>query len=282
MNSISSVKKKFQKKILTIFPISETSSIWRKWVLKEILNKSLLESILHENDIISSVDHQKINLLINHLLSYQPVQYFFGYSYFRNLKFNINESVLIPRPETEQLVDIVIQESGKSNPVNIIDIGTGSGCIAISIHKHIKSKIIAIDISEKSLFKAKENACIHKANINFMLIDILNINHHQLLPKIDFIVSNPPYVTYTEVPKKSIIHSEPKDAIFVSDDNPLIFYEYILKFAKSNLNKSGKIFFEINPKFLSELLIIIKKYGFSNIKILNDFYEKKRFIIVYS
>ncbi|MAZ55963.1 MAG: protein-(glutamine-N5) methyltransferase, release factor-specific [Flavobacteriales bacterium] len=282
MNSISSVKKKFQKKIHTIFTISETSSLWRKWVLKEILNKSLLESILHENDIISSVDHQKINLLINHLLSYQPVQYFFGYSYFRNLKFNVNESVLIPRPETEQLVDIVIQESEKSNPVNIIDIGTGSGCIAISIHKLIKSKIIAIDISEKSLFKAKENACIHKANINFMLIDILNINHHHLLPKIDFIVSNPPYVTYMEVPKKSIIHSEPKDAIFVSDDNPLIFYEYILKFAKSNLNISGKIFFEINPKFLSELLIIIKKYGFSNIKILNDFYEKKRFIIVYS
>ena len=281
MNSISSVKKKFQKKLHTIFPLSETLSIWRKWVLKEILNKSLLESILNENDIVSSEDQQKINLLINHLLSYHPVQYFFGYSYFRNLKFNIDKSVLIPRPETEQLVDIVIKESNKSNPVNIIDIGTGSGCIAIAIKKNLKSNIIAIDISNKSLFKAKENASIHDVDINFMMIDILNINHHQLLPKIDFIVSNPPYVTSGEVPAKSIIHSEPKDAIFVSDDNPLIFYEYILKFAKSNLNLGGKIFFEINPKFLSELLIVIKKYGFSNIEICNDFYEKKRFIIVY-
>ena len=282
MISISSVKKQFQKKLINIFPISEILSIWRRWVVKEILNKTFLDSILDENKAISNTENKKINMLVEHLLSNQPVQYFFGYSYFKNLKFNINDSVLIPRPETEELVDLVIKESCKKLPNCIIDIGTGSGCIAIALKKKIKSKMIALDISELALSQARKNAHNHDVDIEFKKIDILNFDDYQLLPKIDYIVSNPPYVTHSEISKNSIIHSEPKNAIFVPDKHPLIFYESILKLANTNLNIGGKIFFEINPKFVSELVNIIKIHRFFNIEIHKDFFGKKRFIIVSS
>ena len=282
MNSISSIKKQFQKKLINIFPISEILSIWRIWVVKEILDKSFLNSVLYENDIVSKIESEKINLLIKHLLSNQPVQYFFGYSYLKNLKLNIDDSVLIPRPETEELVDLVIKSSTNKLPNCIIDIGTGSGCIAIALKKKLKSKMIAVDISESALSQAKKNAHSHDVDIEFNKIDILNLDDHQLLPKIDYIVSNPPYVTRSEISKNSIIYAEPQHAIFVPDKNPLIFYESILKLANSNLNVGGKIFFEINPKFVSELVNMIKNYRLLNIEIHKDFFEKKRFIIVSS
>ena len=282
MISISSVKKQFQKKLINIFPISEILAIWRRWVVKEILKKTFLDSILDEDKTISNKENKKINLLIEHLLSNQPVQYFFGYSYFKNLKFNINDSVLIPRPETEELVDLVIKESSKKLPDCIIDIGTGSGCIAIVLKKKIKSKMIALDISESALSQASKNAHNHDVDIEFNKIDILSLDDYQLLPKIDYIVSNPPYVTRSEISRNSIIHSEPHNAIFVPDKHPLIFYESILRLANRNLNIGGKIFFEINPKFVSELVNMIKNYRFFNIEIHKDFFGKKRFIIVSS
>ncbi|MBE38043.1 MAG: hypothetical protein CMP50_05325 [Flavobacteriales bacterium] len=280
---VSDVKKNFEEKLNNNFSTSEINSIWKTWVIKEVFQKSLINYYLDGNFSISMLHHNKINSLITHLLSNKPIQYFFGYTYFKDLKIKVNKSVLIPRPETEQLVDIVLNKLNKSSLKNIIlDIGTGSGCISIALKKHIANPIIAIDVSSESMSQAMLNGQIHNVKIDFKVLDMLIVKNHQLLPKVDYIVSNPPYVTPLEVSKYSVVHEEPHHAIFVPDNNPLIFYDFILKFASTNLNIAGKIFFEINPKFISKLINMIKQYGYNNIEIHEDFFEKKRFIVVSS
>ncbi len=190
--------------------------------------------------------------------------------------------MLIPRPETEQLIDIFFSKSNYNSSHQIIDIGTGSGCISIAIKKYIQSQIYAIDICNDALEIANQNAVMNNVEVDFQNINILNQHDHNFLPKIDAIISNPPYVMRAEVPKNSIIYSEPSQAIFVPCDNPLIFYNAICQFANSNLKTGGKIFFEINPKLIEDLIKLINRYGYFNIEIHKDFYEKKRFIVVYS
>jgi len=279
---ISDVKKKFEKKLNNNFSTGDINSIWNNWVVKEIFQKSLINYFLDGDFSVSISNQKKINSLIAHLLSNNPVQYFFGYTYFKDLKIKVTKSVLIPRPETEQLVDIVLHELKNSSLNIILDIGTGSGCISIALKKHTTNKIIAIDVSNAAINQAVCNSQTHNVKINFKVLDILSVKDHQLLPKVDCIVSNPPYVTPLEVSNSSVVHAEPSHAIFVPHNNPLIFYDLILKFATTNLNIGGKIFFEINPRFISKLINMIKKYGYCNIEIHKDFFEKKRFIVVSS
>lgn len=280
MNTVSSVKKRFIETLGQNYSFHELSSMWSQWVVKELLNKSSINYFLEGDFMVNEIDENLIDSLILHLSSYKPIQYFFGYSYFKNLKIQVDASVLIPRPETEQLVDMVIDYVKENKVSTIIDIGTGSGCISIAIGKKIKSNIFAIDVSSQAIEKATSNSKTHQVDIDFKLIDILNVELYKILPKVDLIVSNPPYVLKREVPEKSVVHSEPKHSIFVPDDDPLIFYKSILNFAKTNLNRSGKIFLEINPLLVSKLIGVVSKYGYSDIQVCTDFYQKKRFIIV--
>jgi len=282
MVRVNEIKDKFQNTLIDSLCMNEILSIWRNWVIKEILQKSLVSYFLDGNFIVGDLQIKKINLLISHLLSNQPVQYFFGYSYFKNLKLNVNHNVLIPRPETEELVDLVIKKSKKSSFNTILDIGTGSGCIAIALKKALDVNMIALDVSTSSIDQAIQNADKQGVDILFQTMDILDIENYKFLPKLDIIVSNPPYVTTLDVPKDSVIYAEPKNAIFVPDNDPLVFYKFILKLAQTNLNIGGKIFFEINPKFINRLLNLIKQNGYFNIAIHKDFFEKKRFIVVSS
>ena len=280
MNTVTSVKKRFIETLGQNYSFHELSSMWSQWVVKELLNKSSINYFLEGDFMVSEIDENLIDSLILHLASYKPIQYFFGYSYFKNLKIQVDASVLIPRPETEQLVDMVIDYVKENKVSTIIDIGTGSGCISIAMGKKIKSNIFAIDVSSQAIEKATSNSKTHQVDIDFKLIDILNVELYKILPKVDLIVSNPPYVLKREVPEKSVVHSEPKHSIFVPDDDPLIFYNSILNFAKTNLNRSGKIFLEINPLLVSKLIGVVSKYGYSDIQVCTDFYQKKRFIIV--
>lgn len=282
MVRVNDIKKKFQNTLIDSLCTDEIVSIWRNWVITEILQKSSVNYFLDGNFVVGDVEIKKINLLISHLLSNQPVQYFFGYSYFKNLKLNVNHSVLIPRPETEELVDLVIKKLKISSLRTVLDIGTGSGCIAIALKKELDVNMIAVDVSNSSINQAIKNAEKQDVDIVFKTIDILDIENHKFLPKTDIIVSNPPYVTNLEVPKDSVVYAEPKHAIFVPDNDPLVFYKFILKLARTNLNVGGKMFFEINPKFLVRLLNLIKQNGYFNIEIHKDFFEKKRFIVVSS
>jgi len=279
MNTVTSIKKRFIETLVQKYSFHEISSMWSQWVVKELLNKSSINYFVEGDFIVSKMDENSIDSLIMHLSSYKPIQYFFGYSYFKNLKIQVDKSVLIPRPETEQLVDMVIDYAKENKVSKIIDIGTGSGCISIAIGKKIKSKIFAIDVSSQSIKTATSNSKAHNVDIDFKLIDILNVEFKSL-PTVDLIVSNPPYVLNREVPEKSVVHAEPKHSIFVPNDDPLIFYKSILNFARTNLHRNGKIFLEINPILISKLMEVISKYGYSNIQIHTDFYQKKRFIIV--
>ena len=282
MTSIKSIKYNFERKLKNVFSKKELQSIWHQWVLKKMLKISLLDYLINPGMIVDVKKATNIQKLILYLSKNRPVQYFFGYTYFQNLKIHVNPDVLIPRPETEELVNLVSSSMSNKKKHNILDIGTGSGCISIALAKNSRVKIIAIDNSIQALKTAKLNADFHNVGIDFKHVDILEDVSMIEIFNFDIIVSNPPYVIYSDIDKSSNIHHEPYSAIFAPSDNPLVFYRKIISFANKNLNKGGKLFLEINPKFLQDLLNICSHYSFKNIKIHNDFHGKKRFIVVYS
>ena len=279
MSNIHLVKSNFIKSLSDIMSLNEIKSIWDNWVLNEILGISQIDIIINQINYVKKRDELKIEQLISHLLKNRPIQYFFGYSYFKDLKISIDSHVLIPRVETEELVDIVISKLTSKNLIGI-DIGTGSGCIPILLKKKLDTVLYGVDFSQNAIRRAKINANKHNVSINFRLLDILNFDDFDLLPNFDFIVSNPPYVLKSEVLPSSNIHAEPKSAIFVPDDNPLIFYKAICQFAKKKLKHSGVMFFEINPILHKCLISLFREFNYKNIETRKDFFGKKRFIIV--
>ncbi|GAA3625474.1 peptide chain release factor N(5)-glutamine methyltransferase [Flavivirga jejuensis] len=211
----------------------------------------------------------------------RPLQYILGNTEFYGLPFKVNEHVLIPRPETEELVEWIVKEQSQVNNRNlkIIDIGTGSGCIAISLAKNLPdAKIYALDISEGALSIASKNAKLNAVDIEFVKADILNYDSHAI--EFDIIVSNPPYIRELEknMMKPNVLDNEPHLALFVADENPLQFYEAIIKFAIKNLNKNGQVFFEINEYLGNDMIQLLQKNNFSNIKLKQDIFKKDRMI----
>ena len=208
-----------------------------------------------------------------------PIQYILGEAHFYGLKFKVNEHVLIPRPETEELVQLVIQHS-KNKRFQILDIGTGSGCIPIALKKNLsQAKISAIDISDDALEIAKQNALLNKVEIDFFIDDALNLNtvNYNLY---DVIVSNPPYISVSEMKNmdNQVTKHEPHLALFVDDENPLIFYDKISDFALTNLKKEGFLFFEINQDLAFETQTLLLKKGFEA-EILKDINSNDRMLI---
>jgi release factor glutamine methyltransferase len=213
----------------------------------------------------------------------KPIQYILGETEFYGLTFKVNEDTLIPRPETEELVNWVLKMKSDGKNINILDIGTGSGCIAVSIAKHFEhANIYALDISKAALDVAKENAKNNGVDISFLNKDILRISNERLEShtQFDIIVSNPPYVRHLE---KKIMHSnvldnEPHLALFVDDENPLQFYKAITEFACKNLKNDGVLFFEINEYLGNEMIQLLKSNNFKNIQLKQDFFKKDRMI----
>ena len=256
-----------------------------------------------EPDIrLSESEMLKIHFAVKDLLKNKPIQYIIGETEFCELKFKVNENVLIPRPETAEMIYKIVNESpslqvskspSQSQSQNstaksqklILDIGTGSGCIAISLAKMLpESHVYALDISEKASVVAKENAKINDANITFIQDDILTMTKTMTQTKFDIIVSNPPYVRELEKAdmRDNVLKWEPHTALFVSDDNPLIFYRKILEFAKTHLNNNGEIWFEINEYLSKEMIDLCHELGFSNVKIHKDFRGKERIMAIYN
>jgi len=274
-DSVRIIKKELSNK----YDKNEINSFIRI-IFKNLLNYSSTDIHINQNTKISSNSISEINLIIEQLKQNKPIQYIFGETDFYDLEFYVNEHVLIPRPETEELVDWIIKET-VDKYVTILDIGTGSGCIAITLSKNLDNPIIeAIDISKKALIVAKNNAKKYSQKINYKRLDILNLRHQKKLGKYDLIVSNPPYVTVSDKKEihKNVIDYEPHDALFISDNNPLVFFEVISKFAKGHLNKNGKLFFEINELYGTEALNKIWSFGFSEIILKKDLNGKERMI----
>ena len=227
-----------------------------------------------------ATDSDKILKALKLLKQHKPIQYIIGETEFYGLTFHVNEGVLIPRTETEELVECVIKQTSKNNPIKILDIGTGSGCIAISIAKNLpNAKVYALDVSKKALDIAKRNASINKVEIEFIEADILNTETIADL-KFDVIVSNPPYVREKEKPlmKPNVLENEPHLALFVKDEKPLVFYEAITQFAVSNLVETGGLYFEINEYLGSDMIDLLKSNGFRNIELKQDIFKKDRMI----
>ncbi len=229
---------------------------------------------------LTILESSKLIKTINNLKKFKPIQYITGESFFMGLKFKVNKNVLIPRQETEELVEWIINDNRDfQNKTNVIDIGTGSGCIAISLSKKKRNfNLTAIDNSDKSLLVAKENASLNKVKINFINNDILKPLNDKTI--YDIVISNPPYVADSEIKNidDKVLKFEPYNAIFVDKKNPLIFYKAIIDFSLSNLKKEGKIYFEINPIFYNSLLTLVESYNKFNLVVKKDISNKNRMI----
>lgn len=219
---------------------------------------------------------------LSELLNQKPIQYIIGATEFYGLPFMVNENTLIPRPETEELVEWIVAESRESAPgsLKILDIGTGSGCIAISLAKNLpNAEVFAVDVSEKALAVAKKNADTNKVKVNFIQADILKINDLvELSTHFDIIVSNPPYVRHLEKAeiKPNVLEYEPHLALFVEDSDALLFYRKIAELANQNLVEKGKLFFEINQYLGKETLQLLEKFGFNSTELKKDIYGNDR------
>lgn len=218
--------------------------------------------------------------VLEHLKQQKPIQYLLGETEFFGLPFKVNENVLIPRPETEELVALILQNVKKENPnskrINVLDIGTGSGCIAISLAKNLSNaEVYALDVSKEALVIAKQNAKINNTEIIFIEADILNQSCHSALDaesKFDIIVSNPPYVRHLEKIEiqPNVLDNEPHLALFVEDDNPLLFYKAITNFAGKKLKPNGQLYFEINQYLGEETKALLTDANFENVELIKD------------
>ena len=282
-NLVRDIRKYYCEQLCSVYDKDEASAMILI-LLEHYFKITRVKMALEPDMRLSESEMLTFHFAVKDLLKNKPIQYIIGETEFCDLKFKVNENVLIPRPETSELVMNIVnrQKTKDKRQLSILDIGTGSGCIAISLAKRIpNSKVYALDISEKALEVAKENAINNDADITFIHDDILSLNN-KIETKFDIIVSNPPYVRELEKAemRDNVLNWEPHNALFVSDSDPLIFYRNILEFAKNNLKQNGEIWFEINEYLGKEMTDLCKGYGFSDIEIFKDFRGKERIVKV--
>lgn len=283
MLQLEAVKKLFIDRLTTLYEASELENIFFI-ILTDIFGYSRNALLLNKSISLNDDQLGQLEEIINRLSTGEPVQYITGHTPFMGLSFQVNEHVLIPRPETEELVDFIICDLKKSAAPEprIIDIGTGSGCIPVTIKKYIdKASVYAIDISRGALEVANQNATKLHCPVHFMLADILewDIIFTEDI-KFDVIVSNPPYITHAEQQHMhpNVLQFEPHLALFVEDQAPLLFYETIASFALVHLAKGGSLYFEINRNFGEEVKDLLRKKGFKDILLKQDMHGADRII----
>lgn len=252
-------------------------------LFEEYFNINKLDiSIQRKNKFLTNIQKEKLNNVLSLLLNHVPIQQIIGKVQFYNCEIKVDSSVLIPRPETEELVMIFLEQNKKANP-KILDIGTGSGCIAIAIKKNVpKAKVLALDVSNDAIKVAKKNSIKNNCKIIFYNTDILDIDKsNELDNDFDYIISNPPYVLLSEKPEmdRKVVDFEPHNALFVSNSEPLIFYKAIAEFASNHLKNNGQIYLEINERFGKEIMAVLANKNFQEIRLVKDINEKDRFII---
>ena len=269
-------------KLVNIIPkfLSEINNFSRREVtsfaylsIEKILGYSKSDCIIYSNHELTNDNIISFENIINDIKQNIPIQYILGEAHFYDLKFKVNSSTLIPRGETEELVQYILLHDF----ISVLEIGTGSGCIAVSIAKNSNANITAIDNSIEALEIAKSNAILNSVEINFELSDVFNFSDTK---KYDLIVSNPPYVLESEkkIMKKNVLDYEPHNALFVSDNDPLIYYKEIAKIATNNLNKNGLLFFEINEKYSKQIIELLSNLNFVDIELKKDINGRDRII----
>jgi len=284
---LKTYKTEFYEQLFPLFPEMEVESFF--YLLTEsYLEKTRIQLALEPDFELNSTQLQQFEKALQRLLQQEPIQYVLGDTEFFGYPFQVNQHTLIPRPETEELVAWIIedvknknQENSQHKPLNsnitILDIGTGSGCIPISLAKELpQAKVSSIDVSEEALQVARKNSTLNEIVVNFIQQDILKAENLQ--EKYDVIVSNPPYVRELEKEQmhQNVLDFEPKLALFVENDDPLIFYRKIAKLAKNALTENGKLYFEINEYLPEEMVSLLEEIGYQNIELKKDIFGKFR------
>jgi len=268
----------FCKKLSEYYEINELQSLYFI-MMDDGFGYSKTNILTNYDTIVPENEFQKITEIVSRLQKNEPIQYILGKTTFCDLTFSVKSGVLIPRPETEELVQMILLNNKEKEEIHILDIGTGSGCIPISLAKFLpNAKVTSIDISEKCLEIAQSNAQRNEVSIDFILANILDESIQ--FQKLDIIVSNPPYVLDSEkaLMKPNVLEHEPHLALFVSDNDPLLFYRVIIEKAKKWLKSQGTLYFEINEQFAREIEVYALANGFSSAHCFKDIFGKDRIL----
>jgi release factor glutamine methyltransferase len=278
---IKEYRSQFIQQLTPIYDAGEAESFFYL-VLEDKQQLKRIDLALHPDLVFSEADIIVWNSILEQLKEEIPIQYLLGKTSFYGLDFEVNENVLIPRSETEELVEWILESQkskGENKKIRILDIGTGSGCIAISLAKNLSNaEVFALDISKKALATAKRNAEINAVNVTFINQNILETE--DLGQQFDIIVSNPPYVRNLEKEeiKKNVLNNEPHLALFVEDNDALIFYKKIAELAQKNGSENSQLYFEINQYLGKEMIDLLKDLNFKNIELRKDIYGNDRMI----
>jgi len=279
-NKISDIRQFYLKELSEIYQPQE-SAVFLDLIFEAYFGLSRVERVLNPEKRVTESEMLKIHFAIGELKKQRPIQYILEKAEFYGLSFYVDENVLIPRPETEELVEWVLEICGQEANVNVLDIGTGSGCVAMSIKKNsLSGKVWAMDVSPLALEVAKKNAVSNDVEIHFLQQDILESVGSENLPQFDAIVSNPPYVRNSEklLMRKNVLDYEPTLALFVEDNDPLKFYRAIAGFSADHLKQGGSLFLEINEALADETAAFLQSMEFSDIIVKKDIYDKNRMI----
>ena len=277
---LQKTKRHFIEALSETFPQREAEQLIRI-LLEDLFGIDLKRQLMEPNLCIDERQHYLLSEAVRRLLEGEPVQYVTGMARFNDLLIKVSPAVLIPRPETEELVQKIGTGLPEEKPIRIWDIGTGSGCIAIALAKRFPdAEVIAFDVSDEALQIAKENAESNGVEVTFVHDDVMNPTSDYFNQPVDLVVSNPPYVCDSEraAMEANVLDWEPETALFVPDDDPLRFYRQILALAKTQLTPSGQVWFEINERMGEEMLSLCREMGFSVSEIMLDYAEKPRFI----
>ena len=279
--TIQNIRENIKKDLRGHYPDREINAI-TDILIEERLQLEKHEAGLNRSRIMAPGDQRWFEAAIRKLKSGHPVQYLTGFAEFYGLKLAVSPEVLIPRPETEELVQWIIEENTHSQPL-IVDIGTGSGCIALALKKNIPgAQVVALDVDGSALVLASKNAASLGLEMEFFLHDILSEIPPRSLPLPDIVVSNPPYIPASEKRNMAarVTAHEPATALFVPDDKPLLYYEAIGRFASGRLKPGGTLYLEINEKYPAEVLDLLKNLGFQAGELRKDINGKDRMIKV--
>ena len=284
---LKNYKTTFLQELSSLYEEQEIDSFFYI-ILEKLHGLKRIDLALNPQKVMDGAHLKQWKNIVSELKKQRPVQYILGETTFYGLSFLVNENTLIPRPETEELVELIIESTNyelRNTKLKVLDIGTGSGCIAISLAKYLPtSEVFAIDVSEEALATAKKNAELNKVAIDFIstnILDVITLSAVAGLDKqFDIIVSNPPYVRNLEKDeiKPNVLEYEPHLALFVDDIDPLLFYRKIAELAKKNLNENGKLYFEINQYLGKETIKLLEDFGFRNVELKKDIYGNDRII----
>lgn len=273
---LKSLQNFFQNGLIGYYPKEEINAFFYR-ICEQHLNYKRIDVSLKSETLITPETFEYFETLISRLLTYEPIQYILGTTSFFGLEFKVDTNVLIPRPETEELVAWILKQADSSQPLKILDIGTGSGCIAVSLAKHFpNADVYALDVSPAALEMAQYNAQQNGVQLNGIQANVLEWENTEL--QFDIIVSNPPYVRESEKERMApnVLEHEPHLALFVENNNPLVFYQAIVALSKQALKKQGLLYFEINEYLGEETKALFSSDDFENVQLKTDVFGKNR------